>query len=251
MSKKYNKKKNVGLKLTALFVVILLVAAAWCVLSLDIGTAADSTAAPITKEETVQNTGETVAERKEVLVQGLIIEKIGSYSGAYVEDGTNEPVENILMMVVSNITEEDIQYVEFLMPVDAGTAKFSASTLPAGSTAVLLEQSRMSYSDDEIYEMESIECALLAIHQSPLSLQEDKLKFQILDGSINVTNISDSEINENIVVYYKNVSDSVYYGGITYRIKLEDTLKPGEMMQIMANHFYQPGTEIVFVEFAE
>ena len=83
------------------------------------------------------------------------------------------------------------------------------------------------------------------------TLQEEKLKFQIMDGAINVTNISGEDIGGNIVVYYKNAAQNLYYGGITYRITIEGGLKADEIRQVMTNHASDTGSEIMFVTIAQ
>ena len=76
---------------------------------------------------------------------------------------------------------------------------------------------------------------------------EDKLEVQILNGAINVTNISDEDITGRLAICYKNVAAGVYYGGITYRIVLEGGLKAGEIRQMTASHFSETGSEIMFI----
>ena len=48
----------------------------------------------------------------------------------------------------------------------------------------------------------------------------------------------------DIEIYYKSLVDGQLYGGITYRISLEEGLTAGEIRQIMASHFAETGTEI-------
>lgn len=175
----------------------------------------------------------------------LTIRNIGAYTGAYVEDGSNDIVSNVLMLVVDNSGEEAVQYAEITLPTENGDAKFTLSTLPAGESVVLLEQNRMTYTGKEDASMAF--SSNVAFFSEPLSLYEEKLKLQILDGAINVTNISGEDISEDIVIYYKNAAADIYYGGITYRVRIEDGLKADEIKQIMASHFSDSGSKIMFV----
>ena len=83
--------------------------------------------------------------------------------------------------------------------------------------------------------------------QDGVLLYPDQLKLQILDGAVNVTNISGKDIAGDIVIYYKNSAADLYYGGITYRVRIEGGLKAGEIRQIMASHFSDTGSKIMFV----
>ena len=175
----------------------------------------------------------------------LIVRNIGSYTGAFVEDGSNEIVSGVLMLVVANIGDDDIQYAEITLPTDAGDAKFTLSTLPAGESVVLLEQNRMPHTGDE--DASRAVSDNVAFFSEPLSLREEQLKLQILDGAINVSNISGADIEGDIVIYYKNAATDLYYGGITYRVRIEGGMKADEIKQIMASHFSESGSKIMFV----
>ena len=184
-------------------------------------------------------------DAKYYLGKGLTLLDVGKYTGVYMEDGTDEVVSNVLMLIVSNEGEQDIQFAEFTIPTSNGDAKFSLSTLPAGEKIVLLEQNRMAWSANEDYS--DVNAANIAVFSEPVSLCEDQLKIQALDGVMNITNISGSDITGNITIYYKNAATDLLYGGITYRIRLEGGLKADEIQQIMASHFTQSGSRIMFV----
>lgn len=175
----------------------------------------------------------------------LQIVNVGAYTGVYMEDGSDEVVSGVLMLVVKNISEEAVQYAEITLPTENGDAKFSLSTLPAGESCVLLEQTRMQHTGSEDVTRATAEN--LAVFSQELSLREETLKLQILDGAINVTNISGQDIAGDIVVYYKNAAADLYYGGITYRIRIEGGMKADEIKQIMASHFSESGSKIMFV----
>ena len=183
-----------------------------------------------------------------VLKDAIRVDKVGSYTGLYVEDGSDEPVSGLLMMVVTNITAEPIQYARLRLDTGAGLATFDVSVLPAGASAVLIEQGRMAYDSAADYAGATLECVNLAGFDKPLSLQEDRLEIQVLNGAINITNISGEDISGTILLCYKNVSNGVYHGGIAYRVRLEQGLKAGEIQQLMGTHFHEGSSEILFAE---
>ena len=177
---------------------------------------------------------------------GLEITDMGSYTGIYMEDGTDEVVGSVLMIVVKNTGDKTLQYGEINMSAGETTAKFTVSTLPVGQSAVLLEQSRLEYNKSTDYTGAFSE--KVAFFPEEPSKMEDTVKVQILDGVINVTNVSDSDIDGEIVVYYKNSATDLYYGGITYRSRVTGGLAKGETRQIAGAHASKSGSALMFVQ---
>ena len=105
----------------------------------------------------------------------------------------------------------------------------------------------MAYNAETDYTQGIANCMTLARYQYELTRHEDKLKIQVLNGAINVTNISGEDIEENIMVYYKNKEDGAFLGGIAYRISLEGGIKSGEVRQKTAKHLLKSESEILFV----
>ena len=205
---------------------------------------AEATESTSTTEPTMQL--EEIVEADMNMDNGLEITDIGKYTGVYVEDGSDEIVSGVLMIVVTNTTETDLQYAKIVLTAETGeTAEFTLSTLPAGQTAVLLEQNRMVYNKNYVFT--KAETVNLAVFSDPLSLHEDLIEIQTVGNAMNVTNISGLDISGDIVIYYKNSSSDMLYGGITYRVRIEGGLKAGEIRQIMPSHFSAEGSRIMFV----
>lgn len=176
---------------------------------------------------------------------GLEITAVGSYMGAYVEDGSNEVVSDVLMITVVNDGEESVQYAEIYLETDSGVAEFSLTTLLPGETVVLLEQNRVLHRDGMT--VSGARTENVALFSETPSLCEELLEFQSLDGAINVTNISGAPIEDDVVIYYKNYAGGLYYGGITYRVRIDGGMEVGEMRQMMTEHFSASGSRVVFV----
>ena len=193
-------------------------------------------------------------EMEEVSVNlgyGLYVLDVGSYTGIYMEDGSDEVVSGLLMLVVKNDSEEDIQYAEITMEIGDETAFFTLSTLPGGDSVVLLEKNRMAYDKTVDYESILPMASNVAYFAEDLSLHEDKLELNTSDGVINVTNISGEDITGDIVIYYKNAAQDLYYGGITYRVTVAGGLKAGELKQALTNHYSPSGSEILFITISQ
>ena len=149
------------------------------------------------------------------------------------------------MLIVANRGDKAIQYAEISFPTESGEAQFVLSTLPVGESCLLLENSRLKFTGNE--RIGEAVCENVAFLSEELGLCEDKLKIQQLDGVLNITNISGEDISGEVVVYYKNASADLYYGGITYRVRIEGGIKADEIKQIRASHFSPSGSKIMFV----
>ena len=125
-------------------------------------------------------------------------------------------------------------------------AVFELTTLPAGQAVVLLEKNRMAYDSNATYQTAKTDN--LAVFAEEISKMEDTVKVQFLDGVLNVTNISDSDIDGEIVIYYKNSASDLYYGGITYRTRVTGGLAKGEIRQIAGAHASKTGSALMFVQ---
>ncbi len=178
------------------------------------------------------------------LDNGLQITDFGAYTGAYMEDGTDAVVSNVLMIIVENTSEEALQYGKIQLHYGDSAADFLVTTLPAGQKVVLLEQSRMACPNAMPDSAETHD--LVFVPQ--LELYEDIFEISAAKGSITVKNISENAITGEIYVYYKNSAQDLLYGGITYRVKVEG-LEPGESKQAVAAHYNPNGSTILMVTY--
>ncbi len=195
-----------------------------------------------------------VQEAEFTLDKNLKVVAVGSYSGDYMEDGSDEAVSDVMMIVVANEGEDTLQYAEITLTGDTGKgdadgAVFKLSTLKPGDRVMVLEANRKAYSSNDSYTEASI--ANVVFFTEPLSLYEDKLEIQPLEGGFNITNISDEDITGDIVVYFKSKAEDMYQGGITYRGRIEGGLNAGEIRQVMSEHFYGSETKVMFITIAE
>lgn len=179
----------------------------------------------------------------------LGITAITSYSGPYYEDGSDEEVSGVMMIQVTNYGEGPVQYAEITLSGEAGDALFKLTTLFPGESMNVLEANRKTYTEGDQYT--SATSSNVAYFQQEISLHEDVLKVQALDGGFNISNISEEDITGDIVVYFKNQADRELMGGITYRGTIEGGLKSGEIRQVMSSKFTASGTRVMFITIAE
>lgn len=170
----------------------------------------------------------------------------GSYTGPYVEDGSNVEVSDVLMIKVKNSGKKAVQYGEITLfngEEKAGVFKFS--TLMPGETMVVLESGKAKCNEDGEYK--NAKSSNVAYFQTEPKLYEDKIEIQPLDGGLNITNISNKDIKGDIMIYFKNSKEDQFLGGITYRGRIEGGLKAGEIRQIMSSNFTQDNTKAMFI----
>ena len=179
------------------------------------------------------------------LGSGVTVTEMLSYTGAFMEDRSDEVVTGVLAIRVTNHGGEAVQLMDIVLTDGVVNATFSLSTLMPGDTVIVLEKDRMLYKDAPVF-TDSYP-ASVAIFQDVPGKCEDQLEIQCLNGILNVTNISGEDIAGDIVIYYKNQIQGIYYGGITYRLRIEGGLKAGEIRQGMAAHFNPTNSTVVFV----
>ena len=178
------------------------------------------------------------------LGQGLTVIGMGSYTGPFYEDAGDEQVSEILAVTVKNNSDKYLEYIEFELTIGGKSCEFSLSTLPSGQSAVVLEKNRCAYTDATA---EGASVSACAFFETQPDMHEDIAALTFADGIINAENISDSDIAGDVRVYYKNKVGGVYYGGITYRVRIEGGIPAGEIRQVPASHFSTNSSEVMFV----
>ena len=258
MRGKYSKKKSKsGLGAVAVVLVLILgmFACLWLAASRDrdempLPEDTQPTQVPETAEATVPFTFNQEVEGVTSfdLGDGLNIRRYGKYIGLYMEDGSDEFVENVMMIEVENTGIHPIQYAKITITGPAGDASFVLTTLLPGDTMVVLEASRKPYSDGDVYTEAQLEN--LALFQEMPGTLEDRIRIQPLEGGFNITNISGEDITGQICVYFKDVAGDMLYGGITYVARI-DGLAKDEVKQIMSSNFSEKGSLVVFIQILE
>lgn len=183
------------------------------------------------------------------LPNGLSITKIGSYTGPYMEDASDEEVGDVMAILVTNNAENALQYAEIMLTCDSGEAVFKLSTLNPGESVMVLEAERKIFDKNDSYT--EADSKNVVFFDEPLNTYEDLLSIQPLDGGFNVTNISGERIDGDIVIYFKDYEDELLCGGITYRGRIEGGMEAGEIRQVMSSNFSETGTKVMFITIIE
>lgn len=252
--KKKKQKKNVGLSILLTALLALLVLLIWVAILLarrEVPVLEPGNAGTTQQESTGENTEvlQTQPQMTEPaaleLPDGLRIHYIGSYAGMYMEDGTDEAVTDVMMIVLENTSEEDLQLARISIEYEDFTAEFEVTSLPAGERVVALEKNRHPETSGDYL---SIQTKNVVFFQKKMNLQEDRIKIEGANGTLEVTNISGEDIVGDIYVYYKNSARDLLYGGITYRVAVRGGLKAGESSMVIAGHYTPNNCRLVLVD---
>lgn len=180
------------------------------------------------------------------ITDGVYIEELFSYSGEYVEDGSNEACSNIAAVRLVNNSDVHYQYLKFTVRTAEISYSFSATTLFSGARMTVLDQTKTAYADGQIV---SVEANSVAPFTSQPTVHLETFEISYLDGIINVKNLTDQD-RTDVYVYYKNMDDYGYFGGITYRCPF-GTVSGGATVQNSAANLKKDTSRIVFVTFSE
>lgn len=191
-------------------------------------------------DSTENSAGETF-----VMLEGNIrVSDFGRYIGGYVEDGSDEFVENVAKIVLENAGDTYIQLAQVTVN---DRYVFEVTTLFPGEKVMVLEKNRTAY--EEGAKITSAEIGNVAIFNQVPTLCEDILKIDSKGELLTVSNVSGKEFQGGKLFYKNRLGDSCL-GGITYFITLP-SLAEGQSLQISSAHFQEETSELLFVTYAE
>jgi hypothetical protein len=182
------------------------------------------------------------------LPDGLRIVYMTSYAGIYMEDGSDEVVSDVMMLVLENTADKDLQLARIRIEYSDFTAEFEVTNLPAGEKVVALEKNRHPKPAEEY---RAIMAKNIQFFPKKMSLQEERIRVTGVNGSLEVENISGEDITGDIWIYYKHSASDLLYGGITYRVSVKGGLAAGEKIRVIAGHYMVDSCRILQVDCGE
>jgi hypothetical protein len=199
---------------------------------------------------TQMQTEEIISKEQEpiVLSDELTIQFFSDYTGMYMEDGTNEIVSGVMMILLENTSDKDLQLARIELVYPEFTAFFEITNLPAGEKLVALEKNRHSAVTES---PQSTELKNVVFFEKPMSTREESLRISGSNGILEVENISGEDITRDIYVYYKNSATDLLYGGITYRVVIRGGLAADQTTQVFSGHYSPETSRIVSVVYGE
>lgn len=175
--------------------------------------------------------------------KGVEIQSIEKYSGYFIEDGTDEEVSDVAVIMVKNNSDQVIEYGDLKLSEGENVLEFQFSLLPPGKTALVMEANRNTYQDSGQLLYQQCEIANLG----SLSMENDKIQMEFTeDGGINLKNISGGDI-ASLRIFYKNrLDENTYLGGIAYTAEVQE-LKIEESRVIYPSHYNKDYGEIMMI----
>lgn len=185
--------------------------------------------------------------RESSLGNGIYIVSSEPYTGPFWEDGSDAAVEDIWSLKIVNSSDEDIEYLKIHAATAEAEGNFEVTVLPAGGELIVLESSAAAYTqdaEDARYDAEN-----LAFFQEERSILPEQLTLYGQDNWIKAENISGEDIAGDICVYYKNLEDGIFQGGITYRAVFPGGMAAGEAEEQEVLHYMKDTSQIMYVTY--
>ena len=189
------------------------------------------------------NTGENIKDNYEVNDADIKIQHINSYSGIFIEDGSDVEVDNVAAIQVKNTSKKALEFAQIQIYNGNKKLVFDVSSLPANSSAVIMEKNKAPLDKSK-----SITYGGTTGGYTDKLEKASTIKYQKVDNNgIKVTNKSNKNIPCVRIFYKYKSSEGYYIGGITYTAKINN-LKAGASQTIYPSHFDSDGGEIMMIK---
>lgn len=187
--------------------------------------------------------GDKVSSNYNTPDASLTIQRINGYSGIFIEDGSDKEVKNVAAIQVKNTSKQVVEYAQIELYNGDKKLVFEVSTLPANSSAVVMEKSKTTFDSSK-----NVTYGKSTVAYTDKLEKSSDIKYKVLDNNgIEVTNKSKKDI-ACVRVFYKYKSEEGYYvGGITYVAKVNN-LKAGTSETIYPSHFATDGGQVMMVK---
>lgn len=173
----------------------------------------------------------------------ISIEKMGPYSGIFVEDGSNANVKNVAMLMVKNNGDYPVEYIQIRVLCGQEELLFDVSALPAGERLVVQEKTGKT-----ILAEKATSASALVVRRADMEMSESKV--QVVDNGDNtltVKNLSNETI-PTIRVFYKYYmeDENLFIGGIAFTVRVS-MLGAGASVEIQPSHYASRTSRVVMI----
>ena len=183
-----------------------------------------------------------------IVINDIQVLKAEPYSGAYWEDGSDEQVENVMAVTVKNTGDTAIQLANLVVrDQDGNDYLFKCTSLWPDRTMIVLEQNRAICNG--VKEIVAAELEQVVYFEEAPTMYEDVLAITCADHAITVKNVSGDSVQGGRV-FYKNESNGIQLGGITYMVTVP-ALEKDEEITIPAGHYTENGSSVLFATYAK
>ena len=160
-----------------------------------------------------------------------------SYEGLYPEDGSREPVSKVAGIVLYNEGSTTLSSGAVRLLQGDRILVFSFTMVPPGAKILVVEKSRLPYSDEPITGLWG--WSLEFHNNQDLQVEEHGR------SGLRITNLS-KDVLESATVYYKLYDPTLelYIGGYTHRVTVYD-LRPGVPRTVPAYRYSAGSCRVV------
>ena len=196
-------------------------------------TTPDGQGANTQPSDNASNAIPTISFPYEIVGSGLVVEQVRTYSGYFLEDGSDREVSNVAVIVLTN-NGGDLEFAGIGISQGSRNLAFSASQIPAGATIIIQEQNGAAFDMDDPYY--SATATTTPTEGFEMSREYVSVKDNG-DNTFTVRNITDQTLSK-VQVFFKNYlpDEGVYVGGITYSITLQD-VEDGTEVDVRSDHY--------------
>ena len=139
--------------------------------------------------------------------EGLRFTSFGRYSGAYVKDGSDDPVEDVAIVLVVNTGERYLEYASVSFEIDGEPATFTVTNLPPQRGAWVMAREALQISSGASFVLKGGTTTFCTPEASAEILAKP------MNGTVLVENHSEKEAFTGYI-YYKTVyEDGNYLAG--------------------------------------
>lgn len=203
-----------------------------------------NTVVTVTKETEKPGLTEKILFPVSVPGTPLTVERLMVYEGPRIEQSSDEPIVDVLALLLHNAGEHDLLSAEVLLQSDGITHSFRGSYIPANSRVMLIETDNAVWPGPDY-----TACSGTVLYADGHVLTNRQIKITETGmGEVTIMNMTDHPISA-VSVLHKNylVGMDIYMGGITYRTEIGD-LMPGETVSKQLDHYASGYSKVVRVE---
>lgn len=177
---------------------------------------------------------------------GLVVEGTVCYTGAYVEDGSDDVVSDVTGLLLYNPGQRMVRFGAIALEQDGKQLYFFVYCLPPGGRCLILEKNRFRYEQKAV-----TECRELTMRWEYQNLYSEQLCYVGFGAQLTLANCS-SEQMRHVTLWYKQYDheQECYLGGVAYSAHIF-RLKAQERRVLMPEHYHAGNAKVVTVELEE
>lgn len=170
----------------------------------------------------------------------MVIEKLAPYDGLYVEDGSNEKISDVAMLLVRNDGEYPIEYTKISVEYGSESLLFEISALPVGESVVAQEKNGKS-----IPKGIATSGTTLVVQRADMQMSDKVSVKDNGDNTLTVTNLTDKTIPTTRIFYkYYMKDENIYVGGVAFTSRIT-RLAANQSIVIHPSHYSSESSRIV------